>query len=239
MRDSTIVILHGWGLSKERFAPLSEALSREKFSVIALDFPGFGDADPPRNPMTVTDYAVFLRNQLKQRGVVHPIFIGHSFGGRVALRFTTLFPSEVHALVLTGTPGFTPTPRKKLVFLICLAKVGKAVFSLPVLSSFFETVRSWYYFRAGAKEFSRANGVMKETFKLVVADPLVDDMKSIRIPCLLVWGALDMIVPVSIAKKMKECISGAELIVLPDTDHGVPFKQPTLFVNAIRAFISK
>jgi pimeloyl-ACP methyl ester carboxylesterase len=111
---STIVILHGWGLSKKKFDPLVEQLTNNGYDAKALDFPGFGESKSPVKPFTLSDYAEYLYSYLKKEDIKYPIFIGHSFGGRVALRFSTLYPKSVRALILTGTPGYTPVSRKKL-----------------------------------------------------------------------------------------------------------------------------
>ncbi len=238
MTKPTIVVLHGWGLSKARFAPLVAALKRTKYPVIALDFPGFGEAAAPTQPFTLADYAEFLHQFLQKENIEMPILLGHSFGGRVALKFTSLYPTAARALILTGTPGYTPVARGKLAFFIALAKVGKAVFSLPLLSVIQDQLRRWYYYVVGAREFYRAEGSMRETFKNIVKEPLVTYMEHVAIPCLLVWGELDIITPLWIGEKMATTIPGATLVVIPEKDHGVPFKEPTVFTEAIMPFLT-
>ena len=44
----------------------------------------------------------------------------------------------------------------------------------------------------GARDFYRANGVMK-TFKHIVQEDLVASMRSVNVPCALVWGSEDRI----------------------------------------------
>ena len=232
-----IVILHGWGLSEKRFAPLTTALQKSGYQVHSFDFPGFGESLIPKDPMTLVDYTAFLADYLSKHKIQKPILLGHSFGGRVALKFQEVYPGRTKALVLTGTPGFTPTPRRRLMFFIALAKVGKFIFSLPGISYIQDSVRRWYYYLVGAREFYRAEGSMRATFKNIVAEPLEKPMKAVRVPTLLVWGALDQITPVWIAKKMHEVIVGSQLIIIPEANHGVPYREPALFIKTIRPFI--
>jgi pimeloyl-ACP methyl ester carboxylesterase len=146
-------------------------------------------------------------------------------------------PSTLKGLVLTGTPGFTPVARKKLTLFILLAKIGKFVFSIWPLSVMQEKIRSWYYYLVGAREFYRAQGVMRDTFKLVVQEELLTSMQAVRVPTLLVWGALDQITPVWIAQKMQSEMKDSELVVIKEKDHGVPFKDAELFVSHIEVFL--
>lgn len=234
---TSIVILHGWGLSGKTFAPLGQKLRRSGYRVFTPDLPGFGESKRPEHPLTLADYAKFLDEYLKKNHIQHPIFIGHSFGGRVSLKYNELYPKIIRALILSGTPGFTPIPKKKLVLFIALAKIGKLLFSIPPLSLVQDAVRRWYYYVVGAKEFFRAEGAMRETFKRIVQEDLVSAMEAVNIPCLLLWGEYDIIVPVPIAGRMHQVIAGSELIVIPEADHGVPFKQPEIFSSYAERFL--
>jgi pimeloyl-ACP methyl ester carboxylesterase len=169
--------------------------------------------------------------------IADPIIIAQSFGGRVALKYQASHPKSIHALVLTGTPGYTPVPRKKLLLFVTIAKIGKLFFLIPFVNLLRDRVRSWYYYVVGARDYYRAEGAMRETFKRIVREELVTSMKKITIPTLLVWGADDIIVPVPIAKKMKETIVNAELIIVPNSGHGVSYKNPKQFYRAIASWL--
>jgi pimeloyl-ACP methyl ester carboxylesterase len=169
--------------------------------------------------------------------IVQPIMIAQSFGGRVALKYQAAYPGRIYALVLTGTPGFTPVPRKKILLFVTIAKIGKLFFLIPFVSLLRDRVRSWYYYVVGARDYYRAEGTMRETFKRIVREELVTSMKKVRVPTLLVWGADDIIVPVSIAQRMKETIAGSKLIILPNSGHGVSYKNPKEFVRSIYDFL--
>ena len=238
MKKPSIVILHGWGLSGGKYQDLSRLLSEKEYNVFAPDLPGFGREPAPSRAYHLADYAEFIHQFLKNHKIVHPVFIGHSFGGRVSLKFEAMYPGIVRAYILTGTPGFTPVPRSKLALFIAVAKVGNWFFQLPVLRGAQNFVRKWYYYAVGAREFYRANGVMRQVFKNIVGEKLDGLMKNIQAPCLLVWGALDRITPVWIAERMQKEIHGSKLVIIPGTDHGVSFREPGKFTEAILPFLS-
>lgn len=239
MKRRTVIILHGWNLSGARFAPLAKEFTKMGYQVFAPDFPGFGKEPAPQKPWHVVDYAEFLKAYIKKHKITDPILVGHSFGGRVALKFVELYPAEAHAMVLTGTPGFSPIPSRKLLFFLVISKIGGMFFALPVLNVLADRARRFLYYIAGAREFLRAEGPMRQTFKYIVADDLVGSMTSVRIPCLLVWGELDTIVPLAIAKRMNETIPGSALAVIPGESHAVPFKEPGVFASYIKKFLQK
>lgn len=239
MKSPCIIILHGWGLSGKTFLPLARELKKRNYTVFVPDLPGFGKSAIPKQPLHLADYAVFLDAYIKKNNIRNPILIGHSFGGRVSLKYNEMYPKSVRALILTGTPGFTPIPKKKLLLFISLAKIGKLLFSIPPLNLLQDAVRRWYYYFVGAKEFFRAEGAMRETFKQIVKEDLVTAMEAVNIPTLLLWGEYDIIVPVAIAERMHQVIACSELIVIPEADHGVPFKQPDVFASYVERFIAK
>lgn len=232
-----IIILHGWGLSASRFAPLATVLTGKGYPVFVPDFPGFGKSAIPTRPFALSDYADFLDAYIRKNKLHEIVLLGHSFGGRVTLKYCMDKRPNLRGIILTGTPGVTPIPRKKLLLFILFAKIGKFFFSMWPLTIIQEKIRLWYYYVVGAREFYRAQGVMRETFKLIVKEDLSPAMRQISVPCLLVWGALDQITPVWIAKKMHTIIKNSELIIIPDRDHGVPFKDPNTFVTHIEDFL--
>lgn len=238
MKQTTFIVLHGWGLSQERFQPLIQELQKRHYDVVSLDFPGFGKSETPLQSMTLDDYAHFLYEWLQEKKIKNPVFIGHSFGGRVSLRFNSLYPSYIQALVLTGTPGFRPVKSSKFLLFVAIGKIGKLLLSLPFLSGFHDIIKNKYYYIIGAREYTKAQGVMKQTFKNIVTDQLIDDMKNVNIPTYLIWGGDDKIVPVRIAEKMKQIIRGSVLTIIPNTDHGVPYKAPILFADQFQKYFS-
>lgn len=232
-----VIILHGWGLSSERFTSLAQGLQKTGYRVFVPDFPGFGKSSMPSYPLHLSDYVDFLDTYVQKKKLDSYVLIGHSFGGRVTLKYSEVARPGLHGIVLTGTPGVTPIAKKKLFLFIFLAKIGKFFFSAWPLSLFREKIRLWYYHLVGAREFNKAQGVMRETFKLIVQEELLTAMKRISVPSLLVWGSLDTITPVWIAQKMHEIIKHSKLIIIPDRDHGVPYKDPELFIQHIRTFM--
>ena len=191
----------------------------------------------PGRPYELADYCDFLHEYLAEKKLLKVVLIGHSFGGRVALKYSDVYKDGVAGLVLTGTPGVTPVPRKKLFLFIFLAKIGKVFFSIWPLSLIQEKIRLWYYYLVGAREFYRAQGVMRETFKNIVKEDLLHYMKRVAAPTLLVWGATDQITPIWIGNKMHEEIRSSKLVVIQDRGHAVPFKDPDLFVSHIEEFL--
>jgi len=237
MKDVPIIILHGWGLSGAKFFPLAKELEQQSYQVFSPDLPGFGKAAIPSRPLRLGDYADFLQTYLEKRKLTSVVVIGHSFGGRVALKFQELYPKSVRALILSGTPGFVPVNKLKLLLAIVTAKLGKICFNLPLLNRYQEKARLSFYQLVGAKDYLRAEDTMRQTFKNIVREPLDNSMKAVRSPVLLLWGAEDKIIPLRIAERMFTTIPQAKITVIPRTGHNLVYREPALFAQEVKRFI--
>lgn len=231
-----IIILPGWCMPARAYEPLADSLRKQNLSVTVLDLPGFG-IDPPIHTWGLKEYVGFVRKYIKKHHLSKVIFFGHSFGGRVALRYSFYYPREVQTLVLSGTPGFSSIPPAKRALAQGLAKFGSFVIEHLPIAEYRQSVQRMFYFAFRVRDFVKAKGVMRNIFKAVIAEPLDEYMKAVNCPCLLVWGADDAMVPVKIAKQMEKTIHGARLVLVPDARHGVPFKKATEVAKIIDTFL--
>lgn len=74
----------------------------DRFRITILDLPGFGESDEPSSVWKVEDYSCMLEEFVKKLGIKKPIIIGHSFGGRIAIRYSS--NNSIEKLVLFGSP---------------------------------------------------------------------------------------------------------------------------------------
>ena len=236
----TIIILHGWGRAKNArifYQKTIAEFEKNGYSVYAPDMPGFGEAAIPTKPLTLQDYSEFIRTFIKKNNIVSPVLIGHSFGGRVVIKYVTTGNADVPAIILCGTPGYSPVKKTKWIVFVGISKIGKLIFSLPGLSKAADKVRGWLYYAAGARDFYRAEGAMRETFKNIIREELKDMMKKIHIPTLLIWGAEDIIVPVGVAERMKKTIPNSKLTIFPHGKHSLIIDDPKNFANEVCLFL--
>ena len=240
MKRPTILLLHGWiraASAKTYYGVTIAAFEKQGYTVVAPDMPGFGASKTPRHALTLGDYAEFIHEYMEKNHLHPEMLVGHSFGGRVIIEYLSRFPFQGRAVVLTGTPGYTPVRKVKMVASLMIAKIGNAVFSLPFLSTFADKIRGWFYYLVGARDFYRASGVMRQTFKNIVTDPLEEKMKTMHIPTLLLWGSEDEIVPVPVAANMKKTIPASSLLMIPSYGHKVIIDAADRFVEEVMKFI--
>src|SRR5689334_6213552 len=93
-----LLLIHGLG-GPRTWQRVLEPLS-DRFRVIAVDLPGFGETECPLRRYDTAAYAEFLRNVVDMAGVPGVVLCGISWGGEIALRFADSNPERVERLIL-------------------------------------------------------------------------------------------------------------------------------------------
>lgn len=232
--NCSIVILHGWGLHGGVYGELKKLLEKEGFKVFIPDLPGFGKEPLRSQTMMFDDYVSFVDEFLKSKKIVKPIIVGHSFGGRVALKYAFKYPERVNKLVLAGTPVIRSRVFKRKISRIFSIAGGQLFRFLPKTTKDF--LRKLLYSLVGEWDYYKA-GPLKQVFKNIISEDLVSYAKNVKIPVLLVWGENDRVVPVSDMKKIVKIIPHATFLIVKDAGHKLPYEKPEAFVKAIKQFL--
>ncbi len=100
----TVVLAAGAGLTNQTWAAVVQAL-RHEARVLTFDRPGLGQSPPGPLPRTPTQIAHELRALLIAMEIHGPlILVGHSMGGVHVLRYASLHPEQVQAILTLDTP---------------------------------------------------------------------------------------------------------------------------------------
>ncbi|WCE04701.1 alpha/beta hydrolase [Pseudoxanthomonas sp. JBR18] len=102
----TAVLLHGKNFCAATWEPNIGALSRAGYRVIAVDQVGFCKSSKPRHyQFSLSGLADNTHALLESLGIDHPVVIGHSMGGMLAIRYALMFPRDVSHLALVDPIG--------------------------------------------------------------------------------------------------------------------------------------
>ncbi len=202
-----ILFLHGWGQNIEMMKPLADCFC-DRFRVTILDLPGFGMSEEPDTVWSIESYNDMLEEFTDKLEIKKPIVIGHSFGGRLAIRFSARNPIE--KLVLFGSPCIRIQEELPIT-----VKILKSLKQIPGLNSFGEYMKKYI----GSRDYKAATPIMRQTLVQVVNEDLSKYAREIEEPTLLIWGENDTEAPVFEAKELEKIMIDAALIVLPGTHY--------------------
>jgi pimeloyl-ACP methyl ester carboxylesterase len=226
-----VVLLHGWGQSKEMMEPIEQQLSND-FRVINLDLPGFGASDLPLKPWGVYEYTDFLKVFLDAINVDDPILIAHSFGARLAIIFAS--QNTTRKLILTGAAGIKPKRSLGYHMRVRTYKMAKVVFMIPGLNKHQESMRRFF----GSSDYRAISGVMRQSFVKIVNEDLTPLLSQITCPTLLIWGEKDDATPLWMGKLMEKKIPDAGLVIFEDDDHYAYWNQMARFNKICNVFLT-
>jgi pimeloyl-ACP methyl ester carboxylesterase len=116
-----LVCLHAIGHGAGDFAGLHQHL-RDRYRVLALDWPGHGHSGADHVPASAARYAELLASFLDAAGVGRAVLIGNSIGGAAAMRYAATHPGRVRALVLEDPGGLVPVDRVVRAFTAAMAR---------------------------------------------------------------------------------------------------------------------
>ncbi len=240
--DSTqpaTVFLHGWGGSSTSFQPLWEALleRQSRFSEWrALDLPGFGNTPPPPTPWSIADYCTCVVKYLDEQGLQNIDIVCHSFGGRIATKLLALYPGRVRKIVYIAPAGIRHHD-PKITAIQHVAAIMKPVLLLPGIRKIFPALRTIGYRLIGSTDYAHATGVMRETFKNVIAEDVTELLHTIQQPVYIFWGRNDTKVPVSDGAYMKQTIPNATLTIFEDGRHGIQYTHAKEIAEQMDTFL--
>jgi pimeloyl-ACP methyl ester carboxylesterase len=227
----TVVVLHGWGGRIESMAPVVQCLA-PVFHVVALDLPGFGESDVPAGGWGTPDYAAYVHDVLRELGVDHAHFVGHSFGAKVSLYLAATRETLVGRVVVVGSPGLRTPPSLQATAKRVLSKGARLA---GVLGGPGRALRGAVYDRIASNDYREA-GEMRPVLVKVVNEDFSALLTRIKIPTLLVWGSEDDAVPLARARRMEKLIPDAGLVVFDGAGHFAYLDDGPRFCRIVRHF---
>lgn len=206
-KGKDIVLLHGWGQNIEMMKPLGDLLA-DNYHITIIDLPGFGKSKEPATILDVGDYTEIVHDLLKSLNVVKPTLIGHSFGGRISIRYGASY--DVEKLVLCGAPCVKT--KKELTL---KEKMLKSVKKLPGMEKLADIAKNYI----GSTDYKNASPMMRDILVKVVGEDLSEYAKKIKVPVILIWGEYDEAVPLEEGRMLEKLLSDGAMIVLPGTHY--------------------
>ena len=233
---SALLLLPGWMNTLHNFDELVLRLLSD-YRIIRLDLPGFGGGTetPPLN-WHIADYASFVKAFIEKIGLDSYMLVGHSFGGRIAIKGVgegILWPSQ---LVLIASAGIAKHRTFRNRVLTLFAKVGKAFLYIPPLVFWRTQLRRKLYRLLKSDYF--AAGPLSHVYLNAIREDLQDDARKISVPTLLVWGTDDQMVPLSDGKRFTELIKGSKLEIISGIGHSLHRERPEEIAKLIHTFLT-
>jgi pimeloyl-ACP methyl ester carboxylesterase len=247
-----IVLLHATSASLHTWDGWAQAM-REKRRVIRFDLPGFGLTGPsPDNDYSTESSVRFVKAVMDQLGVERFVIGGNSWGGQVAWATAAALPDRVTALILVDAAGYPPES-----FAGQSVPVGFRIAATPGLRLIAQyTLPRGIVERSIKDVYGDPSKVTPEVVDLYSAMTLregnrkalarrieqgytgdVAQLKSIKVPTLILWGGQDRLIPPEVAQRFARDIAGSKLVVFDNLGHVPQEEDPARTVAEVRRFL--
>jgi pimeloyl-ACP methyl ester carboxylesterase len=254
-QGTPIVLIHGISGSADDWIENIGVLARYH-RVYAMDLIGFGRCDMGGPDITLEGMTGFVRRFMQIQSIETADIIGHSLGGRIAIRFAAEFPEMTRRLVLVASSGLgTEVPLSlrltsiphvgELLWRPSRSTVGlglKGIVHNPAVITR-EMVDASYQcagrpgsgqsflsvLRAGVNWRGQRGSFVQSTR---------DDLARISRPTLVIWGKQDHVLPPAHAQVVAKIVPNATLVFVDRCGHLVPLERPDEFNSAVLKFLA-
>ena len=245
---SPLVLLQHFSGHMDSWDPaVVNGLARDR-PVIAFDNTGVGKSSGA-TPDTVADMAADARAFLSALELRTVDLLGYSLGGCVAQLLAAQHPTLVRRAVLVGTAPQGGEEHLLAVLADAHARAGGGDARLPLFftSSPASQAAGRAFLKRAAARIAGRDPDSGPAITGPQASALIDwcaDKRSgnrvldaIHQPVLIVSGSHDTMLPDSHAYFLFKHLGNAQLILYPDSGHGVLFQYPEAFVRETRQFL--
>lgn len=231
-----IVLMHGWGCDHSTLASIERVLS-PSMKVYNVDFPGFGKSSEPETVWGVEEYTRLIEKFIEKESIENPVLLGHSFGGRVGILYSSR--NVVRKLILVDAAGVKPKRSLKYYVKVYSYKAMKRL--LPLV---FGDTKGWelidrYRGKSGSSDYNNSTPKMRAILSKVVNEDLKSVMPEIKCPALLVWGKNDTATPLRDAEIMERLIPDAGLVAFDGAGHYSFLDNTYQFAAVIKSFLNE
>jgi pimeloyl-ACP methyl ester carboxylesterase len=218
-----VVLVHGLGGRAENWQNLAPYLSKAGYRVYLPDLFGYGQSEKPESfSYSVPDEAGVVLGFLDALGLKQVDLGGWSMGGWIVQRVAAEHPERVRKLMLFDSAGiavkpdwntdlFTPADANEL------SQLDELLMPKPPSVPGFVATDILRVSKQNAWVIHRALASM-----LAGRDATNRLLPGLKMPVLIVWGAVDHITPLREGETMHKLISGSQLEVIQGCGHLAP-----------------
>jgi 2-succinyl-6-hydroxy-2,4-cyclohexadiene-1-carboxylate synthase len=249
-----LLLVHGFGGSKEDFTHYLPRLGASGWHVVAPDLRGHGGSAKPQDEAaySLKQIAEDLNALVDALGWDRAVVLGHSMGGMVVQLFVLAHPERVSALMLMDTshklPDHVDTSMVEAGQAVVrgggtelLVEIGKKSTEPGPLDTipYIEMCKADPAFKAWSDDKTlQFTGPAWAALAgdMAAQEDRLEQLASLTMPALVIVGEMDDgFYKQSVA--MSEAIPNAQLAVIPRGGHSPQFEAPAAWWDVVRGFL--
>ncbi|WP_292959537.1 alpha/beta fold hydrolase [Novosphingobium sp. UBA1939] len=234
------IAIHGWFNDHAAFEALLPALDAERFTIALPDVRGYGarrGSDGPYTVATMAEDAIAAADAL---GWERFSVIGHSMGGKAALRAAVVAPGRVERIVGITPVWAGPAPFDTETFAFFRGAADDIATRQAILDITTGERLPLAWLRKGAERSVTISN--RDAFAAYLESWAGDDFAAeaagIEVPVLVIGGAHDRGVPEDVIRSTwLAALKQARIVVLPSAGHYPMDECPLILAREIIGFL--
>lgn len=254
----TLFFIHGLASSMLVWRRNLPTLAQH-FRCVAIDLPGYGASPKGRRPLDMVYLSSIISEAIYRKGLKNVVLVGHSMGGQVAMMTALRYPYTIQRLVLAAPAGFETFNTLQKVALRRGADPAAVRRNTPdqieknLKFSFYRYDEEAAFMIQdridiiGSAAFDDYCLTVSESIKAMINGEVWPNLHLIQSPTQVFFGANDPLIPnrlftplgrtAQVAQAGTARIPRAELTLLEQCGHFVPFEQAELFNQGVKQFL--
>lgn len=244
-RTPTIVLLHGFGGSKENWVRFAKHL--DGYRVIIPDLPGFGESAQHDDwQYDLSAQAPRLKAFIDDLGIGKYHLVGNSMGGNLAAYYTALYPDNVRTLTMISNSGVKADHASPVDKAVARGESPLLVGDVANYDAYLDLMFVKRPFIPGPfKKLLAKEAVARRDFNAKIYSDyspqrrgwLSQYLPRIKQPVLVLWGDKDQVTDVSATATLQAQINDLTVLVMEDVGH-LPFmEEPKQSAQHLRSFL--
>lgn len=254
-KGSPVVLIHGFPFSGAVWEKQEAVLLKAGHRVISYDRRGFGQSSQPSIGYNYDTFADDLQQLLMELGLEDVTLVGHSMGTGEIARYLGMFGSKriSRAVFISPIPPFllktedNTTGVDGTVFegIKSAIVADRPLFIAEFIKNFYHTDKNLGKSVSKEKtilDFNLGTSASAIATLACVSTWLTDfrrDIPKIDIPCLVIHGDADRILPIESTGPLLAKALKARLVTILDGPHGIPWTHAEIVNKEILEFMSE
>lgn len=255
----TILLVHGLA-SNAGFWRYNIAELSKNNRVIAVDLPGYGKSQKEAYSFKMSFFADQLKRLIDELKIDKVVYVGHSMGGQIGIKFAIKYPQSVEKLVLASAAGMEEFKKGEgdwLGSVLTLSGVRKNPedgVRRNLAGNFYSWSDKWEWMveervrMAKASDFDDFGYAVIKCVNGMLDEPTYNKLDKIKVPTFIIYGKYDGLIPnpylhpgfpADIFNFGASQIKGSTIHEIDECGHMLMIEKPDEFNSEVLGFINK
>jgi pimeloyl-ACP methyl ester carboxylesterase len=230
-KKDTLVIVPGFAGNKKTWKKFTTK-AKPFFHTVVIELPCFGNNPCPDETWTLLKYVQYVENKIKELKIQNPVLIGHSFGGTINAIIVAEKRLPIKKLILIAPTIIKPRTKIRKLGHFIIRITGPIFFKIPIIERLDLLFKQIFSLNIVGKSINKT-----QTFNQFTKPYFEKYLKKIEVQTKIIWGGIDIFVPVTDAFLIEKKIKNSSLDIIYTGGHVLNIYKTNKLLEIVKQFI--